>query len=551
MFLDSESMASQSEATEVEDASVTRSEPVDSAEVAPPAAPADPQSAYAALVAQLDSVPAEELRHRLWDASAELQDKERRLTQMQATIRGLGKRLQNVDNFADLREDIEERLQVMQKAHRDDVEHFQGAAKEARLDMLENRIRLRSVEEELRGRHEADVNQRAAALLDDRTRQVNVENAELSRQRIVLAKAYDATQKQTADVARANAALRQRSEITAATEVELLARSVAQQREIAALKKQIKVAEDSFSKLIDDYDEKLLAQAEDHGRQTRQLTKERDDARNDARRTQAELMKLRAAAAKVVQQRGDLDNFFFDALTTVRAQVIEERRQRLLLGTSSPVAPSEVSTASSTLRLDTQRQRLQLTNGRSTLPSSTFHNASNTQRRSWGTDARGLPVLLDSTNISGKALPPIPLPSSSSGNGRGALVTADTSGGNAGDQRADFNTSHRGASASEEEEEFFYDTRGTSSGLGASTIPDAPTWREIQSVDIKDLCWADKERVIRLLFRRIRHQQQYQSTKRTQAPGRVAAESAAAYSASHGRTGTSMFADDDVFLTQQ
>lgn len=474
----------------------------------------------------------------LHDARETLKEKDAAILQLRNSVRELASRLRGVSQFIDLREDIEERLNSMATSHAEQVEQLHSESREARLDLLENRVHIRSVEQALRDSHAADINRRALQLLDDRTKEVNMQNFNLVRDKLVLAKNMEDTRQKCIVLEDRNVDLRRKVDLSSSSESELIARSVRQKREIERLKGQIKITEENMTTLENDYEQRLTLQEKSHVKEVRQLMAERNQARVDAQTLRRELQQLRKVSAKVVEQRGELEMFFYAALQEVREHIAVERQQRILAGGSfAPESLKAAQTTSSSMRLAAQ-DRLQITDyygGTGSLypPSPS--------RRAWDTDSKGFPVLRGGGKVSGKALPPIPGSTPSGASGRTPNCTLHSTGD---DNHNPF--SQLGEDEFPEGGTMFLETGAAQ--LSFKSIPDAPAWKDIQKVDITDLDWPDKERVIRILFKRLRQQQQHVIRKA------ASKESEDSLSVHGGKSGVGLEDADPaslVFLTQQ
>lgn len=322
---------------------------------------------------------------KIRESEAMLGEKDRYIQQLRRSIKELAKQLKGVAQFIDMREDIEERLNEMERYHREEIARFKDMAQTAHLDMLENKVKLRLEEQILRQNHDRDVTAKATKLLDKRTREVNDQNFELVKDKLLLARDMEIAREQSAKLEAENATLRRKAELATGAESELLVRSVAQKKQIAMLKKQIKTTEDNIEKIVEEYDKRLEQQEKTLTKQIKERTKERDDARHDALVMQTELKRLRDASAVVSNLHNELQLFFHEALRDVRMEVFEERR-RAITGVPCGTINKALHTSSSALRLETQ-PRLMITDVYGTLSRS---------RGEWSTDRRGFPVLLPS-----------------------------------------------------------------------------------------------------------------------------------------------------------
>eukprot|EP00796_Vickermania_ingenoplastis_P006711 gene6711-4808_t len=437
-----------------------------------------------------------------------LTEKDRYINQLQKSIKELAKQLKGVAQFIDMREDIEERLEAMEKFHKEEIAKFKSQAQVARLDMLENKVKLRLEEEILKRNHDRDVTLKATKLLDKRTREVNDQNFELVKDKLLMARDMETARAQSAKLQEENASLRRKAEIASGAEAELLLRSVAQKKQIGMLKKQVKTTEDNIEKMIKEYDERLAKQEKAFQKQLRVVTEERDAARHDAHVLRTDLKQLREVSSKVSTLHTDLQLFFHEALREVRTEVLEERR-RAITGAPCGTAYKANHTASSAFRLETQ-PRLLITD---------VYGTSSRSRGEWTTDKRGFPVLV-SKGGPPSLLPPIP--SSTDGGtvgsgaeleGSGTVATQEDPKGFmrcVRDLKAPAVSSSQGSQTqlwrtggSTDAEDVELEELDPNTAINPHAVPSAPSMKTLQQIDIRQLTWSEKERVLYYLFKRL------------------------------------------------
>jgi len=475
------------------------------------------------------------LVYRVRDLERTLRDKDEYVRRLRKTIKELARRMQGVAEFIDVKEDIEERLERMEREHQEEISVHRNAARDARLDMLEDRVKLFSIEASLRETHERDVMAKATELLDQRTKEVNDQNFLLVKDKIILARDMESARRRRSVLEVENTELRRKIALSTGTEKELLQRSVKQKREVSKLKEQVKTTEDGLNSIVEEYEQRLAKLRADHEKSIKALTVERDDARNDAKKLLVELKRLRELSGQLVLQHSELEQFFYDALRTVRCEIVQERR-RQIVGMPCSVGPSASQTASSTLRLQTQ-PRLMLTE--------TANSTALPRLHQWGRDGKGLPVLLNSNNNKKKQKR-----TSKSVDSLGTLIKTNHSQlpylHYDGDDHDEAHSRDEDPDAMnvEEEAEFFDDTAAAPS---LRHIPDAPTMAQIQRVDIASMSWTEKERVIRYLFKRLQQQ-----THRRPAPADGGSDSTTTQDEAEMKMPPSglVMRDSDTFLTQ-
>lgn len=533
--------------------------------------------------------------------------KEAEIARLRRTVQELGVQLNNALHTLDARADTAAELQALKDASAAQDERRVDEVREVRLDMLESRVKLRTREAQLASKYEGDVQARATELLATHTKEVHEENFELLKEKLLLAQEVATSRAVYKELQDSYRKLRRETDLDENAKTELLQRSVQQKTQIAALRQQVKTCEDNLDKVVSEYDRTLKEQERNHQATVLTLTKERDDARRDALRLKRELNQLRSTAGTVLAQLSDLDDFFYAALDEVRRRVVEERRQGL--SADQPDATNDAKsasftpaqTAASILRLETA-ERLLILGSLNTAPS-----ASSTMDRKgpsklgaaasarYGAAARG--------SCSSSALPPVAAtsrgarsaPTAAPLDGTSALVSVPnampaylranvnptlplpdealhTGGARRDDGKEPSGASRRGApspsstllsSSAPAKSAFRLGGGGGEDGpppqepVRSSTppapplpslrsLPNRPSWKDVKQVDVTSLSWADKERVLQLLFKRIQEERRHRSKMHSNRASDVHTEPPADMDAAQFDRDT----DSVTFLTQ-
>ncbi|CCW70018.1 unnamed protein product [Phytomonas sp. Hart1] len=426
--------------------------------------------------------------------------------------------------FEKLKTIFYEKMRELEQNHRIEIKRSGNTIMNMRMEMLEDRVRLQTIEKGLHENYNSDLKYKANELLDLRTKEVYNENLELVREKTLLANDVRIARERECALDKENIALRRAVNVNASIESDLKTKCLQYKKEIDKLKKQIKTVEDSMETVTKDYIECLARQDTQHAKQIKALTKERDDARFDALQLNAGLIQLRKASSRVLCQRGELENFFHDALREVREQIVCERHRQLLANytpgisgrgptTSQEIVSSSRHTHASALRIENQRL-LQLMGCPAAHPTliplyqpphergEGFYDGTSSPSPTSASQGKRRIGVPSESSTGMEALPPIP-------HGAASGSTSDQS-----SQLCVFEPkmeSLKGSSPS-------HGQQGPSSsspergalvkGNGLSSRPGGITWKTIGQVDISELGWPDKERVLQLLFERIRMQQQ-------------------------------------------
>jgi hypothetical protein len=513
--------------------------------------------------AQRDFGPSEASSHtHQLDASANarersLKAKEAEVARLRRTVQELSVQLNDALHTLDARADASAELQAMKEARAAETACRDDAMRSVRLEMLESRVKYRTMEGKLAEKYNDDVKAKATELLATHTKEVHEKNFELLREKLLLAQEVTKSRTEFKELQERYKKLRFETDLDVDAKKQLLERSVQQKKQIAALREQVKTCEDNLNTVVLEYDKKLAEQELRHQAVANALTKERDDARRDALRLKRELIQLRSTAGNVMSQRSDMDDFFYAALDEVRRRAAEERRQSAMVGIQVGTSPqdaqltpsfSPAQTATSLLRLGATG-RLRITGSPGTLPTSS-------SGANWTLDRKGFPkrgpagssarqaaaASTDAGNpFSTSALPPVATTSrgarvalSSAGafDGTGTLVSVPGATPaylrtDAGSPSSSFSPSgghHKGGKDTGSESaqrRSSPDTAAAECGAASSpnseatqterlptlrSLPNPATWKDVRDTDIASLSWADKERVIQLLFKRIQEE---------------------------------------------
>ncbi|KAK7201593.1 hypothetical protein NESM_000223700 [Novymonas esmeraldas] len=473
-----------------------------------------------------------------------LRAKEKEVAHLRHTVQELSSQLHNALTTLDQRADMSAELEALRSESAVESARRHEGMQHARLEMLESRVKYRTLEEQLAATYDTDVQAKATELLEPHTKEVHAANFDLLKEKIMLAQEVTTIRREYKDLQERYTRLKRETDIDGGATREMLLRSVLQKDEIAALRQQVKTSEDNLNEAVAEYEKKHRTEAQAHAAAVQKLASERDAARRDALQLKRDLVQLRQSAGAVLAQRTELETFFHAALEEVRRGAVEERR--VLLLESTPAArvtaaketlPSH--TYSSLLRLEGP-ERWMLTDGagagvavpsssspagwtvdRKGLPkriaaaptSSTAVAVSNSARRHAAKDTREL-----ATADSGAVVPLLHAspPYLRSGHAASPAAASSTRGGTSSEVAVPFRLSgaasaavDRGAPSASPPE----DQRDGLDGMTTSgelpllqSLPSVPTWRDVKRVDISELRWAEKERVIQLLFKRIRQE---------------------------------------------
>ncbi|KAG5490760.1 hypothetical protein JKF63_00882 [Porcisia hertigi] len=505
-----------------------------------------------------------------------LRAKDNEIGHLRRTVQELSRQLHSALIELDQRSDTSAELQVLKKACEVGAAANEREMRNARLEMLESRVKYRIKEEQLATTYTADVHAKAAELLEPHTKEVHDSNFELLKEKLMLAQELTKVRADYSELNDKYVRLKRETDIGGGVTREMLQRSICQKDEIAALRLQVKASEDKLDIAVAKYEKELLAERKSHRDALELLTRERDDARRDAVQLQRELTQLRGAASNLLAQRSELEKFFHAALAEVRESVVAERRRALLENmpagrVTNPRQALPAHTNSSLLRLE-GFQRLMLTDSEGPAPLT-----SSSPTTGWSLDRKGFPKRITAASSSARhpksgvaalfSKNPIqstahlggPAPANSQPSppadvikNSSVLVALSHSTppylrlqehhtpsllitardrcvgvGTSGSQREPCTTTSLEDGApfrlgktpdipgcspppllASPEHCRLVDTFTTGETPLPQPLPTTLTWQDVKKVEVTDLCWADKERVIQLLFKRIRQEGQ-------------------------------------------
>ncbi|RNF05529.1 hypothetical protein TraAM80_04451 [Trypanosoma rangeli] len=447
------------------------------------------KSANAKLKGDL-SAARESAQREVVEAMAAIQDmlesRDYHLLSLQKRIEWLEEELASVNSFRDARDTHRREMEALKKAYADEKDDHARDSQTLRLQLMEERVRIKAEEQRLLERHEEDVRKLAQRLLSQKTREVDEENQQLLGEKLFLWGDANAARERAETVQRENIEFRRNAALARSAEAEYAAGAARQRREMKLLKEQIETTEENLNKVVEDYEQRLQKQAKEHATALRQLTQERDAAKCSAERFCRELVKLRSLSQKMVKRRTELEMFFYDALAQVRREKLEENRR----GTRSI---GYHQTNSSFFQPTPPRLRkrddepLMISDRGMQLPLTPFSRLSDGEGN---TPCQNKETLFGDGGMDTNTLPLV------------ALTRSE----------CDITHNNRLIPA----KEWHYGGNGVLQTRfpplaeepllphsDFSCIPSAPKLKDLQSIEISQLSWKDKERVLQLLFKQL------------------------------------------------
>jgi hypothetical protein len=255
---------------------------------------------------------------------------------LRGTIGGLEADLDALHAFRRERDNMHSELVRLNEQHMVSVEHYEAELSNQRFLSLEEKVRLKAEERMMEERFDAEVNGRAMKLLDSKTREIHAENFMLLKDKASLerelARAMESYQKASE---KANEQRRE-CELTALADSEHVRRAVGKSREVKELQARCTEMESNLAHTIRDHEATAAGKTKSYERAVAVLTKERDDAIKVAELIQRDFQKMRQLTRTVVKQRTELETFFMEALDYVRMEIDRERKTAAIAAQSTP-----------------------------------------------------------------------------------------------------------------------------------------------------------------------------------------------------------------------
>lgn len=448
-----------------------------------------------------------------------IREKDRTVAKLNVTVDQQQADLDALNAFKRERHDIHTEISNYKQRQAEIAIEHEQALSEVKFAALEERVRLKAEERAMRERFETEVSTQAAAMLDVKTREIHAENAQLIEDKVLQQDEIDRLTRENKLLKGKSDEQRRELDLTKSSEEGFTVRCAKQSIEIKELKKQMLVLEKSLATTIEQYEAKLKAMSMNSNETIERLQNERDAAYRNAEGRQKELLKLRAVAKQVVQQRGELEMFFHEALAFVKKQILAERaeQQKVLQiqaqhehllrikggGSQSPSSPASGNNAS-------HRSQLYQFLPKGGTPSSTTTPSKNQQQstRNGTAFGSGLDIVGSNSHSAVPTLPSIGAPRHSAGGSSttsSALALVPPLPHSAPPLNTTTTPSKAAAASS-----YMAHTASTASRVPPPPLPSNASINEDGFVDIADLSWTDKERVLRILFAKINSKEQQQ-----------------------------------------
>eukprot|EP01006_Ploeotia_vitrea_P025007 TRINITY_DN57802_c0_g1_i1.p1 TRINITY_DN57802_c0_g1~~TRINITY_DN57802_c0_g1_i1.p1 ORF type:complete len:565 (-),score=90.52 TRINITY_DN57802_c0_g1_i1:157-1851(-) len=436
------------------------------------------------------------------DLENQLRDKTEQIAHTADELQRMEDELASVAQFKRDKHEMEATLKTLRENEVTLKEKYEKELSKLQFHSLEEKVRLKNEEKILQETHKHRVESEAYALLDDKVRKIHQQNADLTDYKNLLEKELEKvtslkkTSEDKCDTKQRELELNQQNMHIAAKKGQRLGKEL---RELTFKNRDL---ETSLTKAIAAFEQDKAAQKKKYEAALRLRDSQLDEVYRLLDLRTKELQRIRGLAKQIVSERGELEAFFNEALEYVRRQIAEQNTTQQKL--PPPAAPPG-------------KDRNDTTPGRGR-PSN-----------KGGVGGKG--AVVDSMKRKAIVGPP-----GSGGGGR-----ANTSSSRGTDKDEEFGTSLQNAKfepiLEQSNDGQIRTPRDSLPPIQPSSgTPGQPP--KIAKVDISDLTWADKERVLRILFAKINNVQ----PKRAPRPNK--------FQQSSGPAGYITDAGQKTFLTQ-
>ncbi|KAG8345710.1 hypothetical protein TRVL_03457 [Trypanosoma vivax] len=435
------------------------------------------------LTSQLEEMRSESdmrVKEAVSSMSQELKDRDELILTLKQRVELLERELESVLEFKHARDKYHAKMEVLDKAYAEEKLGREQDARHLRLELMEARVGFRAQSKMLMQQREKEVESMVRSRLKKKTREIEEQNKELLKEKVSLSLLADDMQLKTESLQNCNEELRRNKELATSIEAECFVRGAKQRHEISLLREQVKTAEDNLDAVVTQYEKRLQKQKDIHAAELDRLRSECRNVRFVAEELRRDLLKMRSISDKLVGQRTELENFFYQALAHVRREMLEERRAKNhSIGFQQPTKKPPY-----TARIKPHKEPL-LIGDRGTqlaLPVPSSRKVA-TEKVSWSSVDMA-------ENGMGSNVPSLPMIAMGGGdvNPHGVYPSS---------------VPQWSSPSSDAYEGDHYALVAEGSNLRRGellSIPNAPKLKDLQSVEISQMSWSNKERVLQLLF---------------------------------------------------
>ena len=255
----------------------------------------------------------------------DISEKERVIAEHASTIQTLHADLDALAAFKRERQDMHLELQHFKDEQQKAITTYEAEIAKLRFLSLEEKVRLKAEERSMVEKFDQAVNDRAMTLLDSKTKEIHSENRVLLNDKIMLERELEEIGTQNKQLLQQVDNQKRDVALSQAGDGEHIKKSVQQQREIKELREKEKKLEHALQAAVEEYETRIGTMEAEHKQERERLEAVRADALKEAQLKHTELVRVRQLSRVIVKQRSDLELFFNEALEYVREQISKEK----------------------------------------------------------------------------------------------------------------------------------------------------------------------------------------------------------------------------------
>ena len=385
----------------------------------------------------------------------------------EAEIKKLEDELESVARHKREKHEMEAQINNLQQDLINVKEKYERELSKLRFQSLEEKVRLKNEEKDLVDRFKQAVNQQAMELLDGQTKTIHTENIGLRLNHQKLEQEYTLLSKQSKVLEEEKKRKSREIQLGKQSIDEYSKQNYKSHKEIRDLTGRNRQLEKNATDIIKQYEDERRCVLEEKEAEALFLKDTIKDTQQALKVRSVELHRIQRLARVIIQQRSELEMFFTEALDYIREQIIKDRKAKIPRGS---------------LQVSREQKRTQYSGG----SQRRIPRSSESKREEYKGFVAGnfQPVTTtQETELDGELI----------GAEKGQLPPIQQS-----------MTPSRETSA-----------RQSLASNGGHPVPPPPphlgsnlSYENNQNlssdrIDISELCWADKERVLRILFAKI------------------------------------------------
>ncbi|KAJ9465388.1 hypothetical protein DIPPA_00018 [Diplonema papillatum] len=247
-----------------------------------------------------------------------LDDKEIEIKKLEAELESVAKHKRDKHEMEDLITSLKDDLLTTK-------EKYERELSKLRFQSLEEKVRLKNEEKSLNEKFSHAVNQKAMELLDGQTRSIHSENTELRLYHHKLEKEFMQLSKQSKVLEDEKKKKEREIELSKQSVEEYSRQSYRSHKEIRDLTSRNQQLEVNAAKLVRQFEASTQSVLEEKNGEISQLQAHLREAQQALKVRSIELFRIRRLARIIVQQRSELEMFFTEALEYVKQQLATEK----------------------------------------------------------------------------------------------------------------------------------------------------------------------------------------------------------------------------------